>query len=69
MVEQGRTGLLCADEVGKRLGFSKQQVYALAAAGDLPSIKFGRAVRFEPEDVEAYIQVHRREGATPKDAA
>ena len=69
MVDQERTGLLCADEVGKRLCFSKQQVYALAAAGDLPSIKFGRAVRFEPEDVEAYIQEHRREGATPKDAA
>ena len=68
-MEQERTGLLCADEVGKRLGFSKQQVYALAAAGDLPSIKFGWAVRFEPEDVERYIQEHRREGATPKDAA
>lgn len=69
MVEQERTGLLRAEEVGKRLDFSKQQVYALAAAGDLPSIKFGRAVRFDPADVEAYIQVHRREGATPKGAA
>lgn len=69
MVDKERTGLLCAEEVGKRLGFSKQQVYALAAAGDLPSIKFGRAVRFDPEDVERYIQEHRREGGLPKDAA
>ena len=68
-MEQERTGLLCADEVGKRLGFSKQQVYALATAGDLPSIKFGRAVRFDTEDVEKFIREHRREGATPKDAA
>ncbi len=60
-MSQERTGLLRAGEVGKILDFSKQQVYALAAARDLPSIKLGRAVRFDPEDVERYIQEHRRE--------
>lgn len=60
-MDQEKAGLLRADGVGKMLGFSKQRVYALAADGDIPSIKFGRAVRFDPEDVERYIQKHRRE--------
>jgi excisionase family DNA binding protein len=67
VVDQEKVGLLRAAEVGKRLGFSKQQVYALAASGDLPSVKFGRAVRFDPEDVEEFIREHRR-GVSKKKA-
>jgi excisionase family DNA binding protein len=48
---------------------SRPHVYTLATAGAIRSIKFGRAVRFDPKDVERFIRDHRREGATPKDAA
>jgi excisionase family DNA binding protein len=54
-------GLLAPDEVARMLGMSKPHVYNLAKSGELPSIKFGRAVRFDPKDVEAYIRKHRRE--------
>ena len=56
-------GLVSPAVTAVRLGLSRPRVYALAAAGEIPSIKFGRAVRFDPEDVERYIQKHRREGA------
>ena len=59
--------LLRADEVARRLGFSKQHVYAVAASGELPSIKFRRGVRFDSVDVERFIREHRR-GAGEKKA-
>lgn len=60
--------LLSPAEVAARLGLSRPHVYTLATAGAIRSIKFGRAVRFDPKDVERFIREHRREGA-PKDAA
>ncbi len=56
----GRLGLLTPGETALALGLSRSRVYALAAAGDIPSVKYGRAVRFDPKDVEAYITAHRR---------
>lgn len=55
--------LLRAEEVAKRLGLSRQHVYVMAANGELPSIKLRGAVRFDPKDVEAYIEAHRRRKA------
>jgi len=52
--------LLRAGDVARRLGFSKQHVYAVAASGELPSIKFRRGVRFDSADVERFIQENRR---------
>jgi excisionase family DNA binding protein len=47
-------------EVARRLGMSRSNVYHLATVGSLLSIKFGKAVRFDPKDVEEYIREHRR---------
>lgn len=52
--------LLNAAEAARRLGLSVPHVYTLATAGSLPSIKFGKAVRFESKDVEVFIREHRR---------
>ena len=40
--------LLRAEEVAKMLGCSKWYVYALAERGELPCVRIGRSVRFEP---------------------
>ena len=64
-----KEGLWTPDQVAHALGMSKPHVYNLAKNGDLPSIKFGRAVRFDPVDVETYIRAHRRGEVPPKDAA
>lgn len=61
--------LLSPAEVAARLGLSRAHVYTMATAGKIRSIKFGRAVRFDPKDVERFIREHRREGATAKGAA
>ena len=63
------TGLLSPGKVAELLGLSKPHVYNLAKSGEIPSIKFGRAVRFDPGDVEAFIEAHRRGEVPPKDAA
>ncbi len=47
-------------EVARRLGMSRSNVYHLATVGVLPSIKFGKAVRFDPKEVDAFIRDHRR---------
>ena len=47
-------------EVVRHLGMSRSNVYHLATVGSLPSIKFGKAVRFDPKDVKRFIQEHRR---------
>ena len=58
-IEEGKD-LLNAAETARKLRLSMPHVYTLAAAGSLPSIKFGKAVRFEPTDVENFIREHRR---------
>jgi len=64
--------LLMAGDVARTLNLTRQHVYVLAASGQLPSIKLrgGRgSVRFDPKDVEAFIEAHRRGGVHPKNAA
>jgi len=64
--------LLLAGDVAHTLNLTRQHIYVLAASGQLPSIKLrgGRgAVRFDPKDVEAFIEAHRRGEVPPKDAA
>lgn len=50
-----RGTLLTCDEVARALHVSRRTVAKLAAEGDLPRVKIGRAARFRPRDVEALI--------------
>ena len=60
MTESCGKGLLPPGKVAEMLGLSKPHVYNLAKGGELASIKFGRAVRFDPKDVDRFIRNHRR---------
>jgi excisionase family DNA binding protein len=64
-VKDAMRTLLSPADVAERLGLSRPHIYTLAAAGKIRSIKFGRAVRFDPKDVERFIRDHRRGGETP----
>ena len=64
-----KEGLVPISAVARQLGLSKPHVYNLAKSGELPSIKFGKAVRFALKDVDAFIEAHRRGVARPKTAA
>jgi excisionase family DNA binding protein len=46
--------------VAKRLGLSEAHVYTMAAQGQIPCVKFSKAVRFDPKDIETFIRTHRR---------
>ena len=51
--------LLTVAEVAERLQLGRSTVYRLAKDGDLEAVQIGRAVRFEPEAVDAFIASRR----------
>jgi excisionase family DNA binding protein len=56
--------LLRPADVAKALSLSVPRIYQLAAEGEIASVKMGKSLRFDPEDVMAYIRSHRRERRT-----
>ena len=48
--------LLRAEEVAEMTGWKKSKVYAMAAAGELPTIKSGRSVRVPYHAFVRWIQ-------------
>ena len=51
--------LLTATQVAKILQVSTAHVYILAKRGELPSVQFGRVVRFDEDEIDAFIQAHK----------
>jgi excisionase family DNA binding protein len=47
---------LKAGELAKLLGVTRQHIYKMAATGDIPSFRVGRAVRFDPKQVVEWLQ-------------
>jgi excisionase family DNA binding protein len=57
--------LLTPEEVGLILGRHPKTVLALFNRGELAGIRLGaRSVRFDPADVQDYIDAHRTVAAT-----
>jgi excisionase family DNA binding protein len=54
--------LLRAEEVADFLQVSLSFVYALIERGELPSVRLGRAVRVQPEDLIRFTDANRRNG-------
>lgn len=48
--------LLRCEEVAKRLGLCRSKVYAMAASGELPSVRVGRSVRIPIRALEAWVE-------------
>lgn len=47
-------------EVAEMLGISKATVYHLAASGQLPSVRVGKALRISREAIDRWIQDQER---------
>ena len=45
-----------------RLLVKRSTLYAWAEQGMIPHVKLGRLLRFDPDEIEAWLQNHRREG-------
>lgn len=56
--------LLTADRVAERLAVPKSHVWRLARRGEIPVIRIGRLVRFDPDDLQLWID--RRTSTKPK---
>ncbi len=63
------TRLLTARQVAEELAVSQSMVYALAARGEIPAVRIGTALRFEPADVEAFVQASKIPAAVKPSAA
>lgn len=58
---EAKKALMKIGDVAERLGISVPHAYRLAQTGEIPSVRLGKgAVRFDPRDVEAFIEAHRR---------
>ncbi len=51
--------LLTATQVAKILQVSTAHVYVMAKRGVLPSVQFGRVVRFDEDELAAFIRNHK----------
>jgi len=55
------SGLLTVEDVGRHLGVNVRHVRRLVQERRLPFIKWGRLLRFDPADIERFVEEHRRE--------
>lgn len=47
--------LIDASELSEALGYPKSRIYELVRQGEIPHVRFGRAVRFDPVAVREWI--------------
>jgi excisionase family DNA binding protein len=47
--------------LAERLRIKRSTLYAWAEQGMIPYLKLGRLLRFDPDEIEAWLQNHRRE--------
>jgi excisionase family DNA binding protein len=57
--------LLTITAVCNLLAISKQTLYRLIRAGELKPTRVGDRLRFEPEDVRAYVERNREAAGVP----
>ncbi|MDQ3925302.1 MAG: helix-turn-helix domain-containing protein [Actinomycetota bacterium] len=55
--------LLSVPEVGELLGMGRSWVYNQIKSGEIPSVQLGGSVKVKREDLEEYIDKHRRHQA------
>jgi len=53
---ENKTEALRVRDVAPILGVSIQQVYKMAASGQIPSFRVASSVRFDPEDFAAWLK-------------
>lgn len=52
---------LTIKDVTKMLQIKPATLYAWVAQGMIPHLKIGRLLRFDPDEIEVWLQDHRRE--------
>lgn len=52
--------LLTVAEAARRLRLSPISIYRLTWSGELPSVKFGSAVRIPVDELDGFVEEHKR---------
>jgi excisionase family DNA binding protein len=61
--------LLTYTDLAKDMSLSIRYLQKLVKQGGLPHIRFGRAVRFEPNAIAEWIKEHQHDGKSFNDSA
>lgn len=48
--------LLTSKQAATMLSISERTLYALAKSGEITAVRIGRAVRYDPQDLRAWIE-------------
>lgn len=59
--------LLSVSQAAKSLGIGRRLLWSLTAGGELPAVRIGRRVLYDPADLAAFIDGHRQK-RTPAQA-
>ncbi|MGE4104960.1 MAG: helix-turn-helix domain-containing protein [Pirellulales bacterium] len=51
--------LLTVRDAAKALNLCERKIWSLVAGGELPTVRIGRAVRFDPADLRQWIEAHK----------
>ena len=54
--------LLTPEEAGRTLAIGRRKLWELTNCGELPCVRIGRAVRYDPEDLRAWIERRKSRG-------
>ena len=51
--------LLSARDAAKSLALSERKLWSLTAGGEVACVRIGRAVRYDPSDLRAYVDQNK----------
>lgn len=60
MPEKTRPSLLTVTDVAERLNVQVRHVRRLVAERRVPYVKWGHLIRFDPDEIERWMDEHRR---------
>jgi excisionase family DNA binding protein len=59
MIENSCALLLTAQQAAKALAISPRTLWSLTDSGEIPSVRIGRAVRYDPVDLRTWIEARK----------
>ena len=57
------------DELSEFLNIKKSTLYSMVENGELPHYKIGRLIRFRRDELNAWLESHRKDGINPEKRA
>jgi excisionase family DNA binding protein len=67
--ERREREFLTIDELSEYLNLKRSTLYSLVESGELPHYRVGRLVRFKRDDIDQWMEAHRKEAIDTKKRA